>query len=136
MIVYTLIDITETKKYSSNSKDKKLIEQQANFMTFFQTLCLRNNYSYVNTPTLQNVTEKKLRELGFGTDYKGNHNLWCLELMVDEGRTFGEAENLEDDFDLVPVISGLNETIEINTKVFRTKDKKAKNIIIKQANIT
>ena len=85
-------------------------------MTFFQTLCLRNN--------------------GFGSDYKGNHNLWCLELVVDEGRTFGEAEILEDDFDLVPVISGLNETIKINNNVFRTKDKKAKNIVIKQANIT
>jgi hypothetical protein len=56
--------------------------------------------------------------------------------VVDEGRTFGEAEILEDDFDLVPVISGLNETIKINNNVFRTKDKKAKNIVIKQANIT
>ena len=136
MIVYTLIDITETKKYSSNCKDTKLISQQANFMTFFQTLCLRNNYNYDNTPTLQDVNEKKLRELGFGSDYKGNHNLWCLELVVDEGRTFGEAEILENDFDLVPVISGLNETIKINNNVFRTKDKKAKNIVIKQANIT
>ena len=136
MNVYTLIDISETKMYSSNSKDSKLIEQQANFMTFFQTLCLRNNYIYDKAPTLQKLTEKKLRELGFGTDYKGNHKLWCLELMVDEGRTFGEVEILEDDFDLVPVISDLNETIEINNNVFRTKDKKAKNIVIKQANIT
>jgi|TARA_B100001027_G_C16246907_1_gene322408 hypothetical protein len=135
MHVYTLIDISETKMYSSNSRDTKLIEQQANFMTFFQTLCLRNNYTYDKAPTLQKLTEKKLRELGFGTDYKGSHNVWCLEVMVDEGREFSDAEILEQDFDLVPVVPNLNETIKINNNVFRTNDKKAKNLVIK-ANIT
>ncbi len=128
MLIYTLIDISETKMYNSNSKDKKLVGQQANFMTFFQTLCLRQNYLYADPPVLQSFTEKKLRELGFGTDYKGNHNVWCIELTVDEGREFGTDEILQEDFDLVPVISGLDETIEINNKVFRTTDKKAKNI--------
>ena len=128
MLIYTLIDISETKMYNSNSKDKKLVGQQANFMTFFQTLCLRQNYLYAEPPVLQSVTEKKLRELGFGTDYKGNHNVWCIELTVDEGREFGTDETLREDFDLVPVISGLDETIEINNRVFRTTDKKAKNI--------
>lgn len=135
MNVYTLIDISETKMYSSNSKDSKLIEQQANFMTFFQTLCLRNNYIYDKAPTLQKLTEKKLRELGFGTDYKGSHNVWCLKVMVDEGREYSDAEILEKDFDLVPVVPNLNETIKINNNVFRTNDKKAKNLVIK-ANIT
>ena len=128
MLIYTLIDISETKMYNSNSKDKKLVGQQANFMTFFQTLCLRQNYLYADPPVLHSFTEKKLRELGFGTDYKGNHNVWCIELTVDEGREFGTDETLQEDFDLVPVISGLDETIEINNRVFRTTDKKAKNI--------
>ena len=39
-------------------------------------------------------------------------------------------ESVEKDFDLVPVISGLDETIEINNNVFRTTDKKAKNIVL------
>ena len=136
MIVYTLIDITETKKYSSNSKDKKLIEQQANFMTFFQTLCLRHNFMYDKAPTLQKFTEKKLREIGFGTDYKGDHNVWCLELTIDQGNLPPEPPILEGDFDLVPVISDLNESIQINNNVFRTTDKKAKNIVLTEANIT
>ena len=59
-----------------------------------------------------------------------------ITLTVDEGRTFPEPEILEKDFDLVPVISGLDETIEINNNVFRTTDKKAKNIVIQKANIT
>jgi hypothetical protein len=55
--------------------------------------------------------------------------------MVDEGREFSDAEILEQDFDLVPVVPNLNETIKINNNVFRTNDKKAKNLVIK-ANIT
>ena len=46
------------------------------------------------------------------------------------------SENLINDFDLVPVIPGLDETIVINNNVFRTTDKKATNIIFKEANIT
>ena len=129
MIAYTLIDITETKSY--RSADQKLNHQQANFMTFFQTLCLRNNYTYDKAPTLQKLTEKKLRELGFGTDYKGSHTVWRLALTVDEGRTFGDIKTFEEDFDLVPVINALDETIKINNNVFRTADKKAKNITFK-----
>ena len=134
MLIYTLIDITETKQY--RGADKKLTHQQANFMTFFQTLCLRQNYLFDNPPEKVEMSEKELKEIGFGTNYKGNHNVWCITLTVDEGRTFPELESVEKDFDLVPVISGLDETIEINNNVFRTTDKKAKNIVIQKANIT
>jgi|TARA_B100000003_G_C10912120_1_gene363679 hypothetical protein len=136
MIAYTLIDITETKQYRSNCKDQLLINQQANFMTFFQTLCLRHNFMFDKAPTLQKFTEKKLREIGFGSDYKGDHNVWCLELTIDQGNLPPSASVLEGDFDLVPVISDLNETIQINNNVFRTTDKKAKNIVLIEANIT
>ena len=77
-----------------------------------------------------------MREIGFGSDYKGDHNVWCLELTIDQGNLPPSASVLEGDFDLVPVISDLNETIQINNNVFRTTDKKAKNIIFKEANIT
>ena len=75
------------------------------------------------------MSEKELKEIGFGTNYKGKHNVWHY-ISVDEGRTFPELESVEKDFDLVPVISGLDETIEINNNVFRTTDKKAKNIVL------
>ena len=132
--VYTLIDITETKSY--RSADKKLNHQQANFMTFLQTLMLTMNFFYDKAPTLIECDEKKLKELGFGTDYKGSHNVWCLEARVDEGRQIPDVETLQNDFDLVPVIPNLNETILINNNVFRAKDKKARNITFNKANIT
>ena len=132
--VYTLIDITETKSY--RSADQKLNHQQANFMTFLQTLMLTMNFFYDKAPTLIECDEKKLKELGFGTDYKGSHNVWCLEARVDEGRQVPDVETLQNNFDLVPVIPNLNETILINNNVFRAKDKKARNITFNKANIT
>ena len=132
--VYTLIDITETKSY--RSADQKLNHQQANFMTFLQTLMLTMNFFYDKAPTLIECDEKKLKELGFGTNYKGSHNVWCLEARVDEGRQVPDVETLQNDFDLVPVIPNLNETILINNNVFRAKDKKARNITFNKANIT
>jgi hypothetical protein len=132
--VYTLIDITETKSY--RSADQKLNHQQANFMTFIQTLMLTMNFFYDKAPTLIECDEKKLSELGFGSDYKGSHNVWCLEARVDEGRQVPDVETLQNDFDLVPVIPNLNETILINNNVFRAKDKKARNITFNKANIT
>ena len=132
--VYTLIDITETKSY--RSADQKLNHQQANFMTFLQTLMLTMNFFYDKAPTLIECDEKKLKELGFGSDYKGSHNVWCLEARVDEGRQVPDIETLQNDFDLVPVIPNLNETILINNNVFRAKDKKARNITFNKANIT
>jgi len=132
--VYTLIDITETKSY--RSADQKLNHQQANFMTFLQTLMLTMNFFYDKAPTLIECDEKKLKELGFGSDYKGSHNVWCLEARVDEGRQVPDVETLQNNFDLVPVIPNLNETILINNNVFRAKDKKATNITFNKANIT
>jgi hypothetical protein len=132
--VYTLIDITETKSY--RSADQKLNHQQANFMTFIQTLMLTMNFFYDKAPTLIECDEKKLSELGFGSDYKGSHNVWCLEARVDEGRQVPDVETLQNNFDLVPVIPNLNETILINNNVFRAKDKKATNITFNKANIT
>ena len=132
--VYTLIDITETKSY--RSADQKLNHQQANFMTFLQTLMLTMNFFYDKAPTLIEGHEKKVKEVGFGTDYKGSHNVWCLEASVDEGRQVPDVETLQNDFDLVPVIPNLNETILINNNVFRAKDKKARNITFNKANIT
>ena len=131
MKAYTLIDITETKQHRSRSTDKFLINQQANFMTFFQTLSLRFNPYYESSPTVEVMSAAELKKLGFGTKYKGEHKVWCFEFDLDSATSqFNEQEVLQD-FDLVPVIAALNETIEINNNVFRTQDKTNTNIIFK-----
>ena len=138
MRVYTLIDITETKRHRNNSNDKLSVNQQANFMTFVQTLMLGTNF-YFESPQQEIMSEAQLKQLGFGSEYKGKHNVWYLDLQVDEAHTFPDPKALLENFNLVPVISGLNETIDINNNVFRTQGK-IKNIVIvntsTEANIT
>jgi len=129
MKVYTLIDITETKQHKSNSMDNIAINQQANFMTFVQTLTLRTNIYFDQSPTVEKISTAKLKKLGFGEDYKGSHHVWTLECKIDEGQEFPNPIDLLKDFDLVPVVSGLNETIKINNNVFRAQGKQ-QNIVI------
>tara|TARA_B100000900_G_scaffold414663_1_gene441979 strand:- start:7428 stop:7835 length:408 start_codon:yes stop_codon:yes gene_type:complete len=133
MKAMTLIDITETKQHRSRSEDKLAINQQANFMTFFQTLSMRFNPYYEQSPEVSEMTEEQLHKIGFGTDYKGKNLVWTFNFTIDSAVAGFEPENVAKDFDLVPVISGLKESILINNNVFRTSDLGTKNIIF-QAN--
>ena len=133
MKVLTLIDITETKQHRTRSDDKQAINQQANFMTFFQTLSMRFNPHYENSPAVAEMTEEQIHQLGFGTEYKGKNLVWTFEFTIDSAVAGFEPENVAKDFDLVPVISGLKETILINNNVFRTSGIGTTNIIF-QAN--
>jgi hypothetical protein len=100
-------------------------------MSFFQTLSLRFNPYYEKSPEVVEMTETERKKLGFGSKYKGTQKVWCFDFTLDSATSsFIEHEVLED-FDLVPVIGGLNETIEINNNVFRTLDKTNTNIIFK-----
>lgn len=129
MKVYSLLDISETKQRRNNSKDRVAIGQQANWMTFVQTMMLRTNIM-CEAPVSIKYSAKDFKELGFGADYTGAHTVWEVNCTTDEYQYFPPIEALEEDFDLVPVIAGLNETIKINNNVFRTTPK-AKNIIFK-----
>lgn len=129
MKVYSLIDITETKQRRNNSSDQKAIGQQANWMTFMQTMMLRINV-ICETPIVVEHTQAELKELGFGSSYTGKQKVWEVSCKTDEYQYFPPIESLEEDFNFVPVIGQLNETIKINNNVFRTTPE-ARNIIFK-----
>lgn len=131
MKAYTLIDITETKQHRSRCTDKFLLNQQANFMTFFQTLSLRFNPYFDKSPTVETMSESERKKLGFGSKYKGEQKVWCFEFTLDSATSRFDEQDVATDFDLVPVIAELNETIEINNNVFRTLDKGSVNIVFK-----
>ena len=133
MKVFTLIDITETKQHRSRSDNKFAINQQANFMTFFQTLSMRFNPYYEESPRVKEMTEEEIHQLGFGTEYKGKNLVWEFDFTIDRAVAGFDAHSVAEDFNLVPVISGLKETILINNNVFRTSDLGTTNIIF-QAN--
>ena len=118
--IETLVDITETR--ARKGQDEIQYGQQQNFMTLINTLGLRCNVNTVGSPKLLNKLPTT-----FGSDYKNKQNVWQQIIEVEyEGAT--SIDMMLDDFDLVPVITGLQETVEFDVGIFRTKDAKKKNI--------
>ena len=124
VILTTLVDVTETK--ARRGDDKFKLSQQANYMTMLQTAGLRIN---PNPISLKQYT-KELNGLGFGTSFTGKQSYWTFKFNFETEAGLN-LELLQQDFDLVPVLSGLNETVDFKNSVFRTSDKKEKNIIFK-----
>jgi hypothetical protein len=126
IIVKTLLDITETKKHKHNCYDKLSVNQQGNFMSFFNCLSMRFNPYYEVSPT---VEEQTVEGLGFGSDYTGTQNVWTFEFDIETSVAGIDKQTLVEDFDLIPMIPGLTESITINNNVFMTTDKKKRNIV-------
>ena len=94
---------------------------------------MRFNPYYEESPVVKEMTEEQIHDLGFGTDYKGKNLVWEFDFTIDSAVAGFEPLEVAKDFDLVPVIPALKETILINNNVFRTSDKGTTNIIF-QAN--
>ena len=119
----TLVDITETRA-RRQSEDKFAYKQEANFQTLVQTIGMRVNLEYDNSPSFEEITiEKKT----FGDKYIGKQMLWTFDFTVEYEDAL-TLEMLKGDFDLIPIITGLNETIQLDKALFRTTGKD-KNII-------
>jgi len=121
-VAKTLIDVTETGARKGTS-EIKAVNQHQNFLTVLQTIGLRVNINVESSPKCSQESTKE-----FGSLYKGKHSVWTFEFEVEYQDALS-IEILESDFDLVPVILGLDETAKINNSVFRTKDSKEKNIV-------
>jgi hypothetical protein len=111
--IKTLVDVTETN--ARKGQDKKLVNQQDNFNTLYNTIGLRTN----PTEILVSVNEELITKLGFGTSYKGKHKIWTVEFFV-EAEASTSVELMQDDFELVPVISNLDETAKLDKSMFIT----------------
>ena len=127
--ILSLIDITKTKVRRGQFEDVKIVNQFSNYMAFENSLLLRSNMNSISTPTseIQDITNLK-----FGDNYQGEHMVWTAIVEPD----FPDAVNvdsLKQDFDLVPMVIGLDESINIKTGVYRTMDTDHTNIMfIKQ----
>lgn len=120
--IQTLIDITETG--ARRTDGSFLYGQQSNYNAVIQTVGLRVN------PIVESliINEVPVGKLGFGSMYKGKQMLWELSFLIEyEGAI--TLDTLKEDFDLVPVVTNLSETAEINTQVFRTTDSNLTNIV-------
>tara|TARA_B110000503_G_scaffold113570_1_gene170500 strand:- start:1549 stop:1941 length:393 start_codon:yes stop_codon:yes gene_type:complete len=118
----TIIDITQT--LARRGDNKKLVNQQANYNTMIQTIGLRVNIN----PNSCKVEVANIKGLGFGDTFKGKHRYWEFTFDV-EAEDALTLDMLATDFDLVPVITNLDETTLFGTKVFRTKQPNDTNIV-------
>jgi len=120
--VQTVIDITQTDARRIN--EGLAYKQQLNFSSIIQTIGLRSNLEYVNPPRMEHVG---IGRMGFGENYKGRQNVWTFLFDIPYGGKI-EISTLDKDFDLIPVITGLKETVELPEPVFRSFGEE-KNII-------
>tara|TARA_B100000214_G_C23830498_1_gene563927 strand:- start:17 stop:451 length:435 start_codon:yes stop_codon:yes gene_type:complete len=122
--IITVVDVTNTHaNRQSNALDRG---QQANHNAMLQTAGLRV------LPNPISCTSKigDVSNLGFGTNITDKQRYWIFEF---EHEYIGgiNQQSLIDDFDLVPVVTGLKETALVNNNAFRTKDSVEKNIVFK-----
>ncbi len=121
----TLIDITNTGARKGDDYRKQ--QQQQNYLTAVQTISLRSNPIIHQKPT---VKKQSVSNLGFGEDIKGSHCVWTLDFEFES-----ESHNLDlliKDFDLVPVISGLDETAKLEPCAFLTNGRSNRNTVFIQ----
>ena len=121
--LYTLVDITETR--ARRGEDSKKHRQQQNYLTVVQTIGLRANPTYISSPKFFYQIPNKL---GLGLKYKTKQTIWEYTFDIEyEGAV--DIDILNNDFNLIPIITGLDETAKFENSVFITKNPSICNII-------
>lgn len=134
--IKTLIDITKPNVHRPGQGSELEQNQYKNWITLQQCLGLRSNIEFDYPPKVKKID---LKDQGFGSKYKGSHNVWTFTFRPD--RTLAYANNSEDsigllygDVHLVPIIKNLTETINISNAVFDLEHAQYKNTQIKALN--
>lgn len=113
---YSLVDITNTDVVSYDSMSRN---QQRNWETVIQVLGLRTQLMLLRPPT---VTDIDLSTMNFGSAYTGTHRVWEFKFGIEFEAVFASKDRpygtLENDFVNVPIITGLTETVTIQTPTF------------------
>ena len=125
LYLITLVDITETQ--ARFDKFNSEWHKQQNFITVTQVLGLRSNPTIDSSPVKQDMD---LKGLGFGSRYKGTKTVWKLPFYYEKEESVF-IDDLNQDFHLIPVITNLDETVNIKDSVFDTSNKQTCNIVFK-----
>jgi len=131
--IKTLIDITKPEVYRPGQGTDLEQNQYKNWITLQQCIGLRSNIEFDNPPTVETID---LKGAGFGNRYKGQHRVWTFKFNPDRAGAYQDDEEniiglLLNDVDQVPVITNLEETINISKAVFDLASSQHKNTIIK-----
>jgi hypothetical protein len=130
--IQTLVDITDTKVARPNQGTPLQHDQYRNFTTLRQCVEIRSIISYDASPSVETVD---IKDMGFGSKFKGKHQVWTFRFYPDRSGAYIEGQDevgaLVNDVNGVPVIQKLTETINMDTAMFEVKDLATKNTIIK-----
>lgn len=125
--LYTFVDITHTGQYRAEPGKESARWKEQNFNTIVQTLGIRCNILYSQSPQ---ATEVRGSLVGFDTDEIVR--LWRFDFATERDFVYEDAGDptafLKDDFELVPYIQGLDECLHQTHAVFLTHGK-YKNIV-------
>ena len=117
----TLVDITETG--ARRGEDPLAYRQQQNFLTVLQTIGLRTNIEYFSGPKVITGVPK---EKSLGSDYKEEQTIWQFEFTSPAPDSL-TLDMLNNDFNLIPIITDLAETVKFKNSVFITQKPKISN---------
>lgn len=113
--LFTLVDITATGVTRSNfGEDTVERNQQRNWETVLQILGLRTQPIIISDPVAH--VNCDLDWMDFGDLYEGNQTVWSF-VFSSEQNVF-QIDQLEKDFEQIPIITGLTETAKFLLPIF------------------
>lgn len=122
VILKTLVDITETQaRFNPNNPEW---QSQQNYITVINTIGLRSN-PVITVPPNKNV---EVVDGIMGSSFAGKQNVWTVEFTVDQELSTNK-EFLVSDFNGVPFIPNLSESVNFQESIFATVSDKYKNIV-------
>lgn len=122
--IHTLIDITPTGKHRGRNDEGKEVDQQTNWLTFQNCAMLRTNMEFGEVTMKEQIVDKYL----FGKDFEGKQKVWSVTVTPDRSDVL-TLDMLQEDFDLVPMIAGLDESIKKHSELFLTRDENKTNVL-------
>jgi hypothetical protein len=117
---YTLVDITPTHVIRSADPDDVKRNQQRNWETVLQCMSLRTQPLHITEPKIYN--EVPIHMMAFGDYFEGKHTMWSWSWAIEKPGVYDlpnkELGGLLQDFEQVPIITGLEETGRFMLPIF------------------
>jgi hypothetical protein len=112
---FTLIDVTATGVTKGLGEAR---DQQRNWESVVQLLGLRAQPFVNRTPVRWD--DESLKYFEFGNFYEGHHTVWAFQFSGDREDSY-LIEELDKDFDQIPIVLGLDETARFMLPLFHTQ---------------
>ena len=121
---YTLVDITETRIYRNNKLEgaaqidwDKRRNQERNWQTVLQLLGFRSQPLDIESPMC--LKNQNFKDYQFGINFSKYENLSVWKGSCHFS-SLVRLESIKSDFDNIPIITGLNESVKFENSLFHT----------------